>query len=200
MNIDQKFTFSSKPFPHVIIDNTYSRDEYPRIWKELKFHGDNALEPINYAAAKVNGKYLSTAKGLILNELYSRDYRELSFILTTNDGMFFRDSMYDEFLKHDPYWITFKKGTNDITKIRKYAVGDSYAPHCDHWVQVLISTTLCPAEDKGGNFIFPDHDYEIETKDNRTVIIPGWIKHGITEIQENDRYAITTFAFIKPPD
>ena len=37
------------------------------------------------------------------------------------------------------HWITFK--STDIKNLQY-----SYAPHCDQWVQVLISTTLCPAE------------------------------------------------------
>ena len=196
-----KFTFSSKPFPYIIIDNTFSKEgcEYSSIWKELYFHANNALTPSEYAGAKdEDGTFMSTAKALILDDLYSGTFRKLSNILTIKDRMFFNTEIYNKFHEQDPYWITYKESTRDVTKIRKYSVGDGYKPHCDFWVNALISTTLCSSEDEGGNLIFPEHDFEIETKDNRTVIIPGWIKHGVSKIVKNDRYAITTFVWCEP--
>ena len=197
------YTFSSKPFPYIIIDDTFSKEnhEYYSIWSELYFHANNALYPSEYSGAKNDdGTYMSNAKGLILDHLYSGQYRKLSKILSIKDRMFFSNEIYDKFHAQDPYWITYKKSARDVTKIRKYSVGDGYEPHWDVWVNILISTTLCPQEDEGGNLIFPEHDFEIETKDNRTVIVPGWIKHGVSRVVKNDRYAITTFAWCESPD
>lgn len=195
------YTFSSKPFPYIIIDDTFNKEEYSLIWKELYFHANNALNPSEYSGAKnKDGTYMSTAKGLILDHLYSGPYRELSNILKIKDRMFFNNEIYDKFHKQDPYWVTYAASVRDITKIRKYSAGDGYSPHWDEWVHVLISTTLCPVEDEGGNLIFPEHNFEIETKDNRTVIIPGWIKHGVSKVVKNDRYAITTFSWCESPD
>ena len=85
-----KFTFSSKPFPYIIIDNTFSSCEYSSIWKELYFHANNALTPSEYAGAKdEDGTFMSTAKALILDDLYSGTFRKLSNILTIKDRMFF---------------------------------------------------------------------------------------------------------------
>lgn len=195
------YTFSSKPFPYIIIDDTFNKEEYSLIWKELYFHANNALNPSEYSGAKnKDGTYMSTAKGLILDHLYSGPYRELSNILKIKDRIFFNNEIYDKFHKQDPYWVTYAASVRDITKIRKYSAGDGYSPHWDEWVHVLISTTLCPVEDEGGNLIFPEHNFEIETKDNRTVIIPGWIKHGVSKVVKNDRYAITTFSWCESPD
>ena len=68
-----KYTFSSKPFPYIIIDDTFSKenDEYDSICNELYFHANNALTPSEYSGAKnANGEYMSNAKGLILSLIH----------------------------------------------------------------------------------------------------------------------------------
>lgn len=190
-----KFNFYSDPFPYIIIDETFDGEEYPIIWKEISFHLNKGLTPEEYQGAKIDGKYLTNSKGLILDQLYSGNYRKLSEILTICNRKFFNQEICETILPHNSYWRTYYDSTKDITKLRRYSSGDSYEAHYDSYVHALISTTICPKEDVGGNLFFPEHDLEVETKDNRTVIFPGWIKHGVTKVLENDRYAITIFSW-----
>ena len=141
---------------------------------------------------------MTTAKGLSLDSLYSD--RNVSDILNITQEIFFNNQEFcDDLCEKNDYWVTYDNCNKDFTKIRKYCPGDGYEPHADCWVHVLISTTLCHAEDIGGNLYFPKHDYEVETKNNKTVIFPGWIEHSITDVVENDRYAITKFAHCATP-
>jgi len=49
--------------------------------------------------------------------------------------------------------------------------------------------------------IFPKYDYTFDCPNNSTIIFPGWVEHGVTEVKiENSdyydgygRYAITSF-------
>jgi predicted 2-oxoglutarate/Fe(II)-dependent dioxygenase YbiX len=85
------------------------------------------------------------------------------------------------------------------------------------WVNVLVSTTLqkddveggdlffpnttLQKDDvEGGDLFFPNHSYMIPTKDNQTIIFPGWVKHGVTSVMSNDRYAITKFIHSTVPE
>ncbi len=77
--------------------------------------------------------------------------------------------------------------------MRFYNESSSYKPHRDIWVNALMSITLSDVEFSGGDLYFPCHDFLIETKNNRTVIFPGWIEHGVTEIKKGYRFAITRF-------
>ena len=183
----------NEPFPHVIIEDTFNEEQLKLIWRELEFLLDKLCGPEVYAAAKLeDGSYMTTAKGRSLDSLYSD--REVSDILRITNDVFFNDkNLDDDMIKKNEYWVTYKHSNEDYTKVRRYYPGDGYEPHADYWVHVLISTTFCREEDAGGNLYFPKQDYEIETKNNKTVIFPGWIEHSVTNVVENDRYAITKF-------
>ena len=183
----------NEPFPHVIIENTFDEYQLKLLWRELDFLLDKLGDPEEYAAAqRDDDTYLTTAKGRSLDTLYGD--REVSDILKITEDVFFTNAkLYEELLEHNDYWVTWKESNADFTKVRRYYPGDGYEPHADYWVHVLITTTFCHAEDTGGNLYFPKHDYEIETKNNKTVVFPGWIQHAVTDVVENDRYAITKF-------
>lgn len=183
----------NEPFPHVIIEETFDEDQLKLIWRELEFLLDKLTDPETYAAAKRDdGSYMTTAKGVSLDTLYGE--RSFSDILKITEKVFFHDDKFnDDLIEENEYWVTYKHSNEDFTKIRRYYPGDGYEPHADYWVHVLISTTFCHKQDAGGNLYFPKQDYEIETKNNKTVIFPGWIQHSVTDVIENDRYAITKF-------
>ena len=183
----------NEPFPHIIIEDTFNDAQLKLIWRELEFLLDKLVGPEVYAGAKNDdGSYMTTAKGRSLDSLYSD--REVSDILKITQEVFFdNQKFYDDLIEKNEYWVTYENSNQDFTKIRKYCPGDGYEPHADYWVHVLISTTFCRDEDDGGNIYFPKQDYEIETKNNKTVIFPGWIQHSVTDVVKNNRYAITKF-------
>jgi len=189
------YQIKTEPFSHVIIEETFDEEQYDMIWRELDFLLNKFKDPEGYMAAKdSDGNYLTTAKGLSLDSVYTNDYRNISDILTICQKIFFSDDkFFDDLVEKDDYWTTYRKSSGDWTKIRRYFPGDGYDPHADTWVNVLVTTTLCHKEDEGGNLYFPRYDYEIQTSNNKTVIFPGWVEHSVTDVLENDRYAITKF-------
>lgn len=183
----------NEPFPYIIIEDTFDAEQLKLIWRELEFLLDKLNDPEKYYAAKdESGEYLTTAKGMSLDTLYSQ--RSVSDILNITGDIFFNDDkFFDDLIQNNEYWVTYEKSDIDYTKVRRYYPGDGYEPHADYWVHALISTTLCYKEDSGGNLYFPKQDLEIETKNNRTIIFPGWIEHSVTDVIENERYAVTKF-------
>lgn len=183
------------PFPHLIIEETFDNVECDLIWRELSFLLNKLHSPERYYAAKnEDGSYMTNAKGMSLDDLYQGDNRSVSDILTILENKFFNNSQLDkDLIESNEYWNTFQKANRDFTKIRRYVPGDDYSPHRDHWVHALISTTFCNEEDDGGNLYFPRHDYEFETRNNKTIMFPGWVEHAVTNVIKNERYAITKF-------
>lgn len=190
-----QYRIYNDPFPHVIIKDTFDQRQYELIWREINFLSSKLRQPQDYNAATVeNGKYLTTAKGLVLDTVYHKDYRNISDIMLLTTLIFFNPDFLEELVQKNEYWVTYRDSTLDYTKLRRYDVGDFYAPHSDSWVNALISTTICPEKVDGGSLWFPGHEMEpISAKDNQTIIFPGWVTHAVTDVRENNRYAITKF-------
>ena len=181
------------PFPYVIINDTFNSGELELIWREIDFLEPKLREPEGFfAAANETGDYITNSKGLSLDDTYGN--RDCSDILTITRSIFFHNTeLYDDLSKSSDYWVTWIKSNSDYTKLRKYSPGQGYNPHSDTWVNVLISTTLYKEEGSGGDLYFPYHDLTIETKNNQTVIFPGWVEHAVLDVEDNDRYAVTIF-------
>jgi hypothetical protein len=183
----------NEPFLHVIIKDTFNEGELELIWRELTFLLDKLNGPDGYGGAKMeDGTYLTGSQGVSLDSLYRQ--RDVSDILSITHNFFFNNQEFiDDLVDHDEYWTTYKHSNEDFTKVRRYIPGDGYDPHSDYWVNVITSSTFCREEDSGGNLYFPRYDLEIETKNNQTVIFPGWIQHSVTDVIEHERYAVTKF-------
>ena len=58
-----------------------------------------------------------------------------------------------------------------------------------------------PKKFEGGELYFPDYDYEVPCTNNSTIILPGWVKHGVKKVSIKDsdyydgwgRYCISSF-------
>ena len=187
------------PFPHIIIENYFNEVEYNLVWREIEFLSSKLKSPGNFSAAQnENGEYLTDSSGLSLDSTYYD--RSVSDILRIYDEKLFSGEFYDNVADENEYWEYFLKANKDYTKLRKYTNQQHYQAHQDMWVNVLVSTTIQKEECEGGDLFFPNHAYMIPTKDNQTVIFPGWVKHGVTSVMSNDRYAITKFIHSSVPE
>jgi len=187
------------PFPHIIIEDYFTDAEYKLIWREIDFLSSKLKTPGDFSAARnSDGEYMTDSSGLLLDGTYFD--RSVSDILRILDDKLFSQEFYNSIIDENEYWEYFLDANKDFTKLRKYTSGQHYQPHQDMWVNVLVSTTLQKDDVEGGDLFFPNHAYMIPTKDNQTIIFPGWVKHGVTSVMSNDRYAITKFIHAAVPE
>ena len=189
-----------EPFPHLIVEDFYNDTELELIWEELDFYTkDGKL----FDAKDYGGIVDKTNSNAIqLDHLYAGDYRKISNILTVNRKVF-DGNILDTFSDiHDCCDIA-RWCNHDITKVRYYHDGDFYEPHTDRCMQFLGFSYFYrePKKFQGGHLIFPKYNYEIECKNNSIIYMPGWVEHGVSEVQISNsdylegygRYAITSF-------
>ena len=189
-----------EPFPHIIFHNFYNEKELELIWEELDFY----TKPGKLVETKDYGGVVgyTNAKALWLDKLYGIKYRNVSNILQVNRKVFEKEILEAFANVHDSCSIA-ATCNYDCTKIRYYHDGDKYDPHVDSTVQFLGFSYFYrePKRFEGGELFFPDYDYTYSCDNNSLIMMPGWVRHGVTEIKIKDsdyfqgfgRYAITSF-------
>ena len=200
-------TANEYPFPHLIVDNFYNKEELELIWEELNYYTKpgKLFEAENYGG--VVG--YTTAKAILLDSVYrdfsetkGNNYRPISNILTVNRKLF-TSGVLELFSEIHDCCILANQSNSDTTKVRYYHNGDSYDPHTDRPFQFLAFSYFYkePKKFEGGGLYFPRYDYEIPCDNNSMIIFPGWVEHGVKEVKIDDsdyfdgygRYAITSF-------
>lgn len=193
-----------EPFPHLIVENFYNKDELDLIWEELNFYTKpgKLLEAKDYGGI-VDG---TNAHALQLDSIYSKssdvDYRKISNILTVNRKLFTSETLELFAQIHDCCSIA-PFSNYDITKVRYYHNNEFYDPHIDKPFHFLAFSYFYkePKRFEGGQVYFPDYNYEYPCNNNSMIIFPGWVKHGVNmvKIENSDyydgygRYCISSF-------
>lgn len=189
-----------EPFPHIIFHNFYNEEELELIWEELDFY----TKPGKLVETKDYGGVVgyTNAKALWLDKLYGTKYRDVSNILQVNRKVFEKEILEAFANVHDSCSIA-ATCNHDSTKVRYYHDGDKYDPHVDSTIQFLGFSYFYrePKRFEGGELFFPDYDYTYSCDNNSLIMMPGWVRHGVTEIKIKDsdyfqgfgRYAITSF-------
>ena len=187
-------------FPYFIVDDVFDSKEMDLIWEELDFYNDKLQDPEETGSARnpeAPQHHIKSNKGLFIDQIYN--IKEASNILTVNRKIFDID------LTQHPSWY-FKNiapALNfDTNMVSYYENSDYYAPHRDRDdVTILYWIYREPKKFEGGDLYFPDYDSGIRVKNNRLVIFPGFIKHGVFPVEmgkiDDDkkwgRYCITSF-------
>ena len=201
------------PFPHLILRNFYNREELDLIWEELNFYTKpgklleakdfgGIVDATNSRAIMLDQVYNDYSSGTLEDVIGTPNYRPLSNILTVNRKIF-DSSVLDVFANiHDCVSIATKTN-HDTTKVRYYHDGEYYEPHTDKSMHYLAFSYFYkkPKKFSGGELFFPKYDYTFDCPNNSTIIFPGWVEHGVSEVKiENSdyydgygRYAITSF-------
>jgi len=194
-----KTTSYENPFPHLIVNDFYDKNELTLIWEELNFFTkpDKLLKAKNYGGIPDR----TNARAVVLDEVFIT-HRQMSNILTVNRKLF-KTGILKEFGKiHD--CCSIAEDCNwDITKLRYYHNGEYYEPHIDRSMQFLGFSYFYkePKKFSGGELVFPKYNYELTCENNSIIIMPGWVEHSVNEVKiENSdyyegwgRYAITSF-------
>jgi hypothetical protein len=185
------------PVPHLIIDDLYTDDELSLIWKELEF-----LTPKLKVSAKETGGNSSKKinKGVFLNDVYCD--KKFSDILTINKKIF-DSKIVDEIKKIDIDFDCFElcnHTDNNFTLINYYENCDEYKPHFDFSLFTAITFFhKNPKSFTGGEFVFSEHNYKIEPKNNRLIIFFGKEYHCAIPVKMinddffNGRYSMVQF-------
>lgn len=202
-----------KPFPHLICNDFYNKEELELIWEELVFY----TKPNKLLKAEDFGGVIgyTNSSAIILDELYRNysgykdnvivgnpNYRLLSNILNVNRKIF-NSGILDIFSEIHDCVIIANQSNWDNTKVRYYHDGEYYRPHTDKSVQFLAFSYFYkePKKYSGGDLLFPKYDYTYSCDNNSIIIFPGWVEHGVQKVKIKDsdyyegygRYSITTF-------
>lgn len=189
-----------KPFPHLIIENFYNKEELKLVWEEFKFltKPNKLLEAKDYGGVVTH----TNSHALILDEVYGKRYRKLSNILTVNRKLFTSDIL-DLFAEIEDCCSIAKDCNYDVTKVRYYHDGEYYKPHTDRAFHFLAFSYFNkePKKFSGGELYFPKYKYKYGCENNSMIIFPGWVEHGVSEVKIKDsdyydgygRYSITNF-------
>ena len=200
------FTYHEiKKLPVIVIDQFYSNDACERIWQELCFlnNGSEKLHPPEVtggawkesAGTKV---YLKENKGLFLDEVYKN--HKISDILVET-GKIFSPEIVKELIDRHIFFKYVKDSTADKTLMSYYENSDHYLPHGDVATVTFVSWFFKkPKAFEGGDLVI-EEELNIECFNNRIVIFPSILSHGVTPVTISEdfsnkncgRYAISKF-------
>ena len=201
-----KITNYNEPFPFIVIDDYYERNELEYIWEELDFlsHPNKLKRATKRSggASDNDGKLLKRNFHRYLDGIYVE--RELSNILTVNRKLFEDDC---KLFRQHPHWffqnVVFDA---DYTQVGYYEDNDEYGQHYD--CATATSLTWLYREPKrftGGDLFLGHEKIKIDCVNNRTLIFPSMIRHSVNKIQMEmehqnkrlGRYAISQFGVIR---
>jgi hypothetical protein len=198
------FTIVKDPIPFLIIDNTYTKEEQVKIFRELDFLSEKLLTPDQTASAKKDNGELKNNTGLFLDYAYSN--RNVSDILSVNRKIFSQEVM-DKLSSCHYAYNQFRHINYDITLISYYDDKSSYFSHTDSNAITAVTWFFkSPINFTGGDFTFTDFNKQVELKNNRTVIFFGCYKHEVSEVKIKDssipfsgRFTISQFCNLGRP-
>ena len=177
-------------FPVILIDDYYSKNELSLIWNDLNFFGDKNIlysenNPRSGSATDGKGNILKKNYTVFLDDLFSYD-RNFSNILKVNRKLF---TEWENIIKQNNHWIYQNfVCLRDTTIVSYYENDNFYDLHRDcSYVTSLFWTYKEPKRFQGGNLIFESGD-EIEVINNRMIIFPSTIRHGVKVVTMEDEY------------
>jgi Rps23 Pro-64 3,4-dihydroxylase Tpa1-like proline 4-hydroxylase len=184
-----------EPFPHLVIEDFYNKDELKLIWQELNF----LTSPSKLMPANLNGSTEANHLSIILDQVYAN--RSISDILTVNRKAL-RKEIKDAFVELNPLLAHINLINLDLTKIKYYENYNGYKKHQD--LARFTALTYFYKEPKafeGGNLYFNDFDYTIKLKNNMLVLFVGALWHESLpvslkqdgHITGNGKYTMTQF-------
>jgi predicted 2-oxoglutarate/Fe(II)-dependent dioxygenase YbiX len=170
------------PFPHIIVEETFTNHEYKLIWDELMFLLPNMKTPEKTGAARdLEGNLHKKGIGVFIDQVYAD--RQFSNILTITRKLF-AEEIREASNSLDLYFKLFNKLTTDSVLAQLYYNGDVYKSHTDD--SLFTAVTLLhktPKMYSGGELTFSLFDYCPNLKNNQSIIFPSIIHHEVSEVK-----------------
>ena len=166
------------PFPHIIVDSFFNRNEIEIVNKELNFliKSEDTLQ--------VN-----------LNNIYNNDI--FSDIIQIINIKLFDKNFINLIKEKHEYWMGFSKNLRSITELivlDKNNKKDKFT-FSNYFFGFKIYTIVSPDDFLGGDLVFPFNHFKIKNYHNRTIIIPGWVCDEIIPIKYGKCNFIKTYVF-----
>ena len=185
-----KAIYKDDPFPHVLLEDFYTKGEWETAMREILKLDPHLLPPGMTGSARhpETGQPMKFNNGLFLNDAMPN-----SEIVSLA-----RRHIFDELVNQiDVLWWTelWRRNNRQGWLISRYSNGQYYNAHADlSQFTFLLWLHHHPKPFTGGDLIFPDYDnYTIPCKDNTGIIFFGPTRHEVPPIQGNGRYTITLF-------
>jgi Rps23 Pro-64 3,4-dihydroxylase Tpa1-like proline 4-hydroxylase len=178
-----------EPFEHLIIEDVFTELEINDIWTELlflypKFKGPELIG----SATDSSGTILKKTTGVFLEDVYLNQ-RESSHIIQYTSKILCDQKIQSIVSEKLGYYFRLLKMTNKhTTLVQYYENGNYYKPHHDIAVLSTVYTFYKqPKNFKGGNFYFSEYDYYVPIKNNKMIMFPSTVLHGVEEIKMSSR-------------
>ena len=189
-----KATFKLDPFPHVLLEDFYTKGEWESVMREIKKVDPHLLPPEYSGSARhaKTGQPLKYNSGLFLTdslpnaEMISFARNHMTKELTDQiDCLWWKDQ--------------WQAQNNQRWMLSRYVDGQYYNVHKDASVQTtLIWLHHEPKPFTGGDLVFADYNnYTIPCNNNTGVIFYGPTKHEVPPIKGDGRYCLTCFSSVQ---
>jgi len=184
-----------EPFPHLVIDDYYSKDELAAIHQEIVELKPHANNPELVGAAKDRNTLLvkKTGSGLFVDIFYGD--RSQSKILEYNRKLFNAD-IVETAVKTSVFYRHLSNCDYDATLLNYYDSGEEYRQHHD---KATLSTVWFYAvgDITSGDFEFTNDKYTVPFVKNRLVLFPSCVNHAAhASYSDTGGYRVTIAQFL----
>ncbi len=172
---------------YILVDDWLSKKQLTRIFEELEILKTKCRVSV---VGKGGQDITKTHKSIIVDvDLYyrkSRLKREDSAVLDIIDKQFWGKDIYSILKGSENVFGILPFTSFDRTALQFYRNGGFYEVHGDGVYGgelIVVALFFCkePKKFTGGNFLLGDHI--IEHKNNRMVIFPAFLSHGVSRIK-----------------
>ena len=183
-----KATYKEEPFPHVLLEDFFTKDEYNAVMDE-KRRLDGVLQPPGATGSAVHnetGRPLKFNDGLFMNAMPNSE------IVAHAERHIFH-----EVVDQVPceWWNSLWRQCNLRSwMLSRYRDGQYYNAHVDMSLfTLLVWFYQEPKPFTGGDLVFPDYDVTIPCKNNTGIIFFGPTRHEVPPVKGTGRYTLTMF-------
>ena len=191
-----KARFLLDPFPHVLLEDYYTKEEWLTCMREIRKLDPHLLPPEYSGSSRHHqtGQVMKYNSGLFLSEMMPN-----SELITMS-----RIHMYKELRdKVDCKWWRDQWAFNNWESwmLSRYVDGQYYNAHRDFsQFTLLLWLHHLPKPFTGGDLIFHEFDnYTVPCNNNTGIIFYGPMRHEVPPIQGSGRYTLTCFTSCQSP-